>query len=73
MDTAFRGLRSIVFIALMFVIAPVFGNQGTLLIMGDSLSAAYGVQTDEAWVSLLRERWSMPASVAKRLTAGSVA
>jgi acyl-CoA thioesterase-1 len=40
----------------MFVIAPVFGNQGTLLIMGDSLSAAYGVQTDEAWVSLLRER-----------------
>ena len=56
MDTAFRGLRSIVFIALMFVIAPVFGNQGTLLIMGDSLSAAYGVQTDEAWVSLLRER-----------------
>lgn len=56
MDTAFRHLRSIVFVALIFVVAPVSGNQNTLLIMGDSLSAAYGVQTEEAWVSLLRER-----------------
>lgn len=56
MDTAFRRLRSIVFIALMFVFAPAFASQGTLLIMGDSLSAAYGVQTEEAWVALLRER-----------------
>ena len=56
MDTAFRHLRSIVFIALIFVVAPVFGSQNTLLIMGDSLSAAYGVQTEDAWVSLLRER-----------------
>lgn len=56
MDTAFRRLRSIVFIALMIVFAPVYGNQGTLLIMGDSLSAAYGVQTEQAWVALLRER-----------------
>lgn len=56
MDTAFRRLRSIGFIALMFVVAPVYGNQGTLLIMGDSLSAAYGVQTEQAWVALLRER-----------------
>lgn len=56
MDTAFRRLRSTVFIALMFVFAPAVANQGTLLIMGDSLSAAYGVQTEEAWVALLRER-----------------
>jgi len=60
MDTAFRRLRSIVFIALIFVVAPASGN-GTnsdkhLLIMGDSLSAAYGVQTEEAWVTLLRQR-----------------
>lgn len=56
MDTAFRRLRSIVFIALIFVIAPVHGSPNTLLIMGDSLSAAYGVQTEEAWVELLRQR-----------------
>jgi acyl-CoA thioesterase-1 len=40
----------------MFVFTPVLANQGTLLIMGDSLSAAYGVQTEEAWVALLKER-----------------
>jgi len=56
MDTVFRRLRSIVFIALMFLVTPVLANQGTLLIMGDSLSAAYGVQTEEAWVALLKER-----------------
>jgi acyl-CoA thioesterase-1 len=56
MDTAFQRLRSTVFIALMFVIAPVCASQGTLLIMGDSLSAAYGVPTEQAWVALLRER-----------------
>jgi acyl-CoA thioesterase-1 len=57
MDTAFRRLRSIVFIALIFVVAPVHGgNQNTLLIMGDSLSAAYGVQTEQAWVALLKKR-----------------
>lgn len=56
MDTAFRRLRSIVFIALILVIAPVSAGQGTLLIMGDSLSAAYGVQTEQAWVALLRDR-----------------
>jgi acyl-CoA thioesterase I len=60
MDTAFRRLRSIVFIALIFAVAPVSGNETSsdkhLLIMGDSLSAAYGVQTEEAWVTLLRQR-----------------
>lgn len=56
MDTTFRRLRSIAFIALMFVCAPVWAGQGTLLILGDSLSAAYGVQTEQAWVALLRER-----------------
>jgi acyl-CoA thioesterase-1 len=38
------------------VLAPAHGSQNTLLIMGDSLSAAYGVQTEQAWVALLRER-----------------
>ncbi len=60
MDTAFRRLRSIVFIAFIFMVAPVSGDQNNpdrnLLIMGDSLSAAYGVQTEQAWVALLRQR-----------------
>lgn len=56
MDTTFRRLRSIVFIALIFFVPPAWAGQGTLLIMGDSLSAAYGVPTEQAWVALLKER-----------------
>ncbi|MCK2149009.1 MAG: arylesterase [Marinobacter alexandrii] len=37
--------------------APVaLANQNTLLIVGDSLSAAYGVPSDRAWAHLLQER-----------------
>jgi len=56
MDTAFRRLRSIVFTALIFIVAPAQAEQDSLLIMGDSLSAAYGVQTEQSWVAKLRER-----------------
>lgn len=31
-------------------------SQNTVLVLGDSLSAAYGVQTDQAWVALLKQR-----------------
>ena len=60
MDTVFLRLRSIVFIVFVLAFTQAQANQGqqqnTLLIVGDSLSAAYGVQTDEAWVALLRAR-----------------
>jgi acyl-CoA thioesterase I len=35
----------------------------TLLVMGDSLSAAYGIESDEGWVSLLQERLDGKARV----------
>lgn len=58
MDTVFLRLRSIIFIAFLLAFTHVQASQSdeknTLLILGDSLSAAYGVQTDEAWVALLR-------------------
>jgi len=56
MHTVFLRLRSIVFLALICVGLQVQATQNTLMIVGDSLSAAYGVQTEEAWVALLRER-----------------
>lgn len=31
-------------------------NENTLLVFGDSLSAAYGLRTDEGWVAQLQER-----------------
>ena len=56
MHTVFLRLRSIVFLALMCVGAQAQASQSTLMIVGDSLSAAYGVQTGESWVALLQER-----------------
>ncbi len=57
MHTARLWVRSILIIALAWMMAPVaLANQNTLLIVGDSLSAAYGVPSDRAWVQLLQER-----------------
>ncbi|KPP97613.1 MAG: lysophospholipase [Marinobacter sp. HL-58] len=56
MNTVLLRLRSIVFLALICVCAQAQASQNTLMIFGDSLSAAYGVQTEEAWVALLEER-----------------
>ncbi|MBC7183088.1 MAG: arylesterase [Marinobacter sp.] len=35
---------------------PVMASQNTLLVLGDSLSAAYGIPSETAWVQLLRNR-----------------
>lgn len=56
MHTVFLRLRSIVFVSLILASTQLLASQGTVLIVGDSLSAAYGVQSEEAWVSLLEER-----------------
>lgn len=55
-NTAKTSLRSILFLALLVLSAQALAGSGTILIMGDSLSAAYGVQTERAWVAQLRER-----------------
>lgn len=50
-------VRSIAFLLVAFIAIPaVAGQQQTLLIMGDSLSAAYGVPSETAWVQRLRDR-----------------
>jgi acyl-CoA thioesterase-1 len=36
--------------------ATTLAGSGTILIMGDSLSAAYGVETERAWVAQLEQR-----------------
>ncbi|WP_404363346.1 arylesterase [Marinobacter sp.] len=56
MNTVFSSLRSILFLSLVLLSAPTFGSSPTILIMGDSLSAAYGVETERAWVPLLKDR-----------------
>ncbi|MEE3170385.1 MAG: arylesterase [Pseudomonadota bacterium] len=56
MHTALVYVRSIVFLAATLFAMPVLASQNTLLIVGDSLSAAYGIPSEAAWVQLLRDR-----------------
>ena len=56
MHTASAYVRSILFLAVALLALPAMASQNTLLIVGDSLSAAYGVPSETAWVQLLRNR-----------------
>ncbi|WP_303292155.1 arylesterase [Marinobacter sp. SS5-14b] len=56
MHTVSTYIRSFAVLALLLVAWPASASQSTLLVVGDSLSAAYGVPSDTAWVQLLRER-----------------
>ena len=39
-----------------FMVVPVSAEARTLLVLGDSLSAAYGIPLEQGWVALLEER-----------------
>ena len=47
----------ILFILAVFVTGPArAGETDTILLIGDSLSAAYGIPADAGWVALLQQR-----------------
>lgn len=58
--TVFSRQRSMIFlfwlVSCLAITLPASASDDTILVMGDSLSAAYGVETDTAWVNLLRNR-----------------
>lgn len=56
MHTVSAHVRSFFLLALLLLASPVMASQNTLLVVGDSLSAAYGVPSETAWVQLLRDR-----------------
>lgn len=56
MHTVSAYVRSIAFLVFMLLAWPALATQNTLLVVGDSLSAAYGVPSETAWVQLLRDR-----------------
>jgi acyl-CoA thioesterase-1 len=72
-------LRALAAAALLFLAAPAFAA-GTVMVFGDSLSAAYGLSEQEGWVSLLAERLAKAAppwkvvntSVSGETTAGGL-
>lgn len=65
----------------VLVPAPVLGAGGTILVLGDSISAGYGLEAREGWVSLLEERLAerpepyevVNASVSGETTGGGLA
>lgn len=56
MNTVSALVRSFALSALMLLSLSALASQNTLLVVGDSLSAAYGVPSETAWVQLLRDR-----------------
>lgn len=61
---------------------PVLGSAKTIMILGDSISAAYGMQPQQGWVHLLQKRLDQQypkqhkvvnASVSGETTSGAVA
>lgn len=56
MHTLSNYARSILLLLLTALALPAFATANTILIMGDSISAGYGVSTETAWVQLLRKR-----------------
>ena len=64
-------------LALALAAFPAPGADRTVLVFGDSLSAAYGLSPTQGWVSLLAQRLAAPwkvvnASVSGETTAGGV-
>lgn len=74
-------LRTALFTILVLASLPVLAGNKTLLVLGDSLSAGYGIPLEEGWVSLLEERLNrtgadysvINASISGDTTAGVVA
>ncbi len=70
--------QALVACALLALAAPAQAAARTLLVFGDSLSAAYGLSTNQGWVHLLGERarslgWRVVnASISGETTAGGL-
>jgi acyl-CoA thioesterase-1 len=49
-------MKILTFILFLMVNAPLSASNNTILIIGDSLSAAYGMPVEQGWVRLLQQR-----------------
>jgi len=70
-----RGVSSAVMLIIFLGAAPLYANTSeehlpTLLVMGDSLSAAYGIEQEQGWVTLLAERLDGEAHVVNASISG---
>jgi len=78
LDRVQRGVTTALLALLLLAALPAFAAERTVLVMGDSLSAAYGLAPEQGWVALLAERlraespgWKVAnASISGETTAG---
>ncbi|MGH8291889.1 MAG: arylesterase [Gammaproteobacteria bacterium] len=49
-------LKPILFVGLLGFAVTAWAKPPAILVMGDSLSAAYGIETSQGWVALLQQR-----------------
>ena len=54
-DLIMTFVRILLILLLPFATQQVHAKQETLLVMGDSLSAGYGIQLEQSWVTLLQQ------------------
>lgn len=74
-------LRMVLFLSLVCASLPVLAGNKTLLVLGDSLSAGYGIAVGQGWVNLMEERLAQSgsgyivnnASISGDTTAGALA
>ena len=84
MSTLIRTFQLVSALVLMWMLAPSAGAQAatsrTIVVLGDSLSAGYGIKVQEGWVNLLAQRLAaegygykvINASVSGETTQGGV-
>lgn len=71
LTSARLGLASAFALVMWVSATPLYAEEPpTLLIMGDSLSAAYGIEQDQSWVTLLAERLEDDAQVVNASISG---
>jgi len=55
-------VRTLVFLLLPLLAQYTYATQATVLVMGDSLSAGYGIKLEEGWVNLLQQELTKKTS-----------
>ena len=81
MSTLIRFVCSVMFLALGSVASAAAPAQRTIVVLGDSLSAGYGIKVEQGWVRLLEQRLAsegygyrvVNASVSGETTQGGLA
>lgn len=53
----FKAYTLLILIPLLLISKQILAKETKLLILGDSLSAAYGLKQEQGWVSLLQDAW----------------